>query len=137
MDVTFFENQFYYSKTNIQGENRIQECQFWETKNMIELQTLESVIVHNSNPIFLALSFLLQTTESVDTESSIPLCQIVYSYFSYLLFLFFPYCIVGPTNMYIYTQVQCVSLIVFNNKNQGFSLFSLFTWYQSLGRKKT
>ncbi|RVW34446.1 hypothetical protein CK203_081415 [Vitis vinifera] len=36
---------------------------------MIELQTLESVIVHNSNPIFLALSFLLQTTESVDTES--------------------------------------------------------------------
>ena len=48
----------------------------------------------------------------------------------------FPYCIVGPTSMYIYTQVQCVLLIVFNNKNQGFSLFSLFTWYQSLGRKK-
>ena len=63
-------------------------------------------------------------------------CQIVYSYFSYLLFLFFPSCIVGPTNMYIYTQVQCVLLVVFNNKNQGFSIFSLFTWYQSLGGKK-
>ena len=39
----------------------------------------------------------------------------MYSYLGYLLFLFlfFPYCIVGPTNMYIYTQVQCVLLTVF------------------------
>ena len=27
------------------------------------------------------------------------------------------YCIVGPTSMYIYTQVQYVLLIAFNNKN--------------------
>ena len=39
----------------------------------------------------------------------------MYSYLGYLvfLFLFFPYCIVGPTSMYIYTQVKCVLLTVF------------------------
>ena len=39
----------------------------------------------------------------------------MYSYLGYLLFffLFFPYCIVGPTSMYIYTQVQCVFFTVF------------------------
>ena len=48
----------------------------------------------------------------------------------------FPYCIVGPTSMYIYTQVQCVLLLVFNNKNQGFSLFSLFTVFFIQSGKK-
>ena len=51
MDVTFFENQSYYSKTKIQEKNRIQEYQFWETETMTEPQTLESIIVHNSNTI--------------------------------------------------------------------------------------
>lgn len=73
MDVTFFENQFYYSKTDIQKENRIQEYQFWETEIMIEPQTFESVVVHNSNLISLARSVSLQTTEFVDIEPSTPL----------------------------------------------------------------
>ena len=33
MDVTFFENQSYYPKFDIQGENSIHEYQFWETEN--------------------------------------------------------------------------------------------------------
>ena len=74
MDVTFYENQPYYSKTPIQEENRIQEYQFWGTETMTEPQTLEFVIVHNSNPISPAPSLSLQTTESVDIESSTPLC---------------------------------------------------------------
>ena len=41
----------------------------------------------------------------------------MYNYLGYLLFLFlflfFPYYIVGPTSMYIYTQVQCVFFTVF------------------------
>ena len=68
MDMTFFENQSYYSKTDIQGENRIQEYQFWEIETMTEPRTLESVIVHNSNLISLAPSLPLQTTKFVYTE---------------------------------------------------------------------
>lgn len=41
---------------------------------MTEPQTLKFIIVHNSNPIFLALSLLFQTTESVDIKSSTLLC---------------------------------------------------------------
>ena len=59
MDVTFYENQPYYSKTPIQEENRIQEYQFWGTETMTEPQTLEFVIVHNSNPISPAPSLSL------------------------------------------------------------------------------
>ena len=73
MDVTFFENQSYYSKTDIQWDNRIQEYQFWETETMTKPQTLEFVIVHNFNPIFLAPNLPLQTTKFVDTELSTPL----------------------------------------------------------------
>ncbi|RVW53178.1 hypothetical protein CK203_007166 [Vitis vinifera] len=40
---------------------------------MIEPQTLEFVIVHNSNPISPAPSLPLQTTEFVDTKLSTPL----------------------------------------------------------------
>ena len=72
MDVTFFENQSYYSKTKIQEKNRIQEYQFWETETMTEPQTLEFVIAHNSNPISPASSLSLQTTEFVDIEPSTP-----------------------------------------------------------------
>ena len=76
MDVTFFENQPYYSTIDIQGENRIQEYQFWEIETMTEPQTLESVIVHNSNPIPPAPSLPLQANEFIDTEPSTPLCLI-------------------------------------------------------------
>ena len=76
MDVTFFENQPYYSTIDIQGENRIQEYQFWEIETMTEPQTLESVIVHNSNPIPPAPSLSFQTNEFIDTEPSTPLCLI-------------------------------------------------------------
>ena len=51
----------------------------------------------------------------------------MYSYFNYLLFLFFSYCIVGPTNMYIYTQVQCVLVNSFSITKIKDSLFSLFS----------
>lgn len=30
MDVTFYENQSFYPKTYIQGENIMQEFQFWD-----------------------------------------------------------------------------------------------------------
>ena len=44
------------------------------------------------------------TLDHLKKESIDRICQIVYNYLGYLLFLFlfFPYCIVGPTNMYIY-----------------------------------
>ena len=70
MDITFFENQSYYSKTDIHGENRTQEHLFWEIETMIESQTHKSVIVHNLNPISPTPSLLLQTTKFVNTESS-------------------------------------------------------------------
>ncbi|KAL6348275.1 hypothetical protein AAG906_005572 [Vitis piasezkii] len=54
----------------IEGENGIQEDQFWEIETMTKPQTLESVIVHNSNPISLAPNLPLQTTEFVDIELS-------------------------------------------------------------------
>ena len=73
IDVTYYENQSYYSKIDIEGENRIQEYQFWETKTMIKPQTLESIIVYNYNPISPAPSLSLQMIESVDTEPSTPL----------------------------------------------------------------
>ncbi|KAK0593418.1 hypothetical protein LWI29_036352 [Acer saccharum] len=39
MDVTFFENQSYYPKTSIQGENSaIQECSFWLDTTLLTLQ---------------------------------------------------------------------------------------------------
>lgn len=45
MDVTFIEKQLYYSKTNIQEENEIQEYQFWELKLMFEPPTLKSIML--------------------------------------------------------------------------------------------
>ena len=55
-------------------------------------------------------------------------CQIVYDYFSYLLFLLFPYCIVGPTNMYIYIypSPMCIinSFSITKIRDSPFSLFS-------------
>ena len=40
---------------------------------MTEPQTLESIIVHNSNTISPTLSVSLQTIESIDTKPSTPL----------------------------------------------------------------
>ena len=46
MDVTFFENQPYHPKTNIQGENRVipntisaQEYQLWATSESTQPET--------------------------------------------------------------------------------------------------
>ena len=63
MDVTFFEHQPYYPKTNIQGENHSynsQEYQFWETLPMqlpipmqqqsMQQQTLQSVATIHPEP---------------------------------------------------------------------------------------
>ena len=69
----FFKNQSYYSKIDIQGENRNQEYQFWETETMTEPQILEFVSVHNFNPISPTLGLPLQFIESVDTKPSTPL----------------------------------------------------------------
>ena len=35
MDITFFKNQPYYLKTNVQGENFIQEYQLWENETQV------------------------------------------------------------------------------------------------------
>ena len=52
----------------------------------------------------------------------------MYSYLGYLLFLFlfFPYCIVGPTNMYIYPSPMCIinSFSITKIRDFPFSLFS-------------
>ena len=41
MDVTFFENQPFYPKTDIQGETpRTQEYQFWVAENTAKYPTL-------------------------------------------------------------------------------------------------
>ena len=54
----------------------------------------------------------------------------MYSYLGYLLFLFlflfFPYCIVGPTNMYIYPSPMCIinSFSITKIRDSPFSLFS-------------
>lgn len=71
MDVTFFENQPYYPKSDIQGEHTTQEYQFWEVESS---QTLDSQILipesqtsHiSSTPI---IGFLDTTAEFPSTSS--------------------------------------------------------------------
>ncbi|KAL5566604.1 hypothetical protein UlMin_029768 [Ulmus minor] len=71
MDVTFFENQPYYPKFDIQGEHTTQEYQFWEieSSSIIEspIPILEPQISHS--PSIPIIGFLDTTVESPDTSS--------------------------------------------------------------------
>ena len=49
----------------------------------------------------------------------------------FLLFLLFSYCIVGPMSMYIYIYICNVVVFLEDNKNYGFSLFSLHNYLRS------
>ena len=76
MDVTFFENQPYYPKYDIQGEHTTQEYQFWETKiTSSNIQTLESHIPQYHIPHSLSLPI----TESLDTTVEPPRTSSIHS----------------------------------------------------------
>ena len=70
MDVTFFENQSYYQKTHIQGEN-LQECNFWLDTSIL-LETKSNTIIEPNTSIPLN-TFISPETEpntiSPETES--------------------------------------------------------------------
>ena len=71
MDVTFFENQSYYQKTHIQGEN-LQECNFWLDTSILP-KTKSNAIIEPKNSIPLN-TFIAPETEpntiSPETESN-------------------------------------------------------------------
>ena len=71
MDVTFFENQPYYPKSDIQGEHTTQEYQFWEIESSSRIESPipipESQISHS--PSIPIIGFLDTTVESPDASS--------------------------------------------------------------------